>query len=81
MSRNRKSAYLIKDYTTEEFAELIDLYVFSERDRQMLKRFLIDDKTYAHIAEEFNYSLRHTQRIICNAENELFKRLKRDNRL
>ena len=66
----------MKDYDNVELSELIDRYISSERDRKILKRRLIDHIKYDDLAEEFNYSPRHIQRIVYNAENRLFKHVK-----
>ena len=39
-----------------EWVELIDLWIFNETDRAILKRRLLDGRTYEQLAEEFNYS-------------------------
>lgn len=52
---------------------LIDQWIFSERDRAMLKRRLLDGITYEKIAEEFDMSTRQVKRIIPKAEEKLFK--------
>lgn len=65
----------MKDYSNAELANLIDLYIHSERDRKILKRRLIDGIKYDDLAEEFNYTPRHIKRIVYKAENQLFKHL------
>lgn len=47
-----------------ELIALIDEYVHSERDRQMMKRYLIDDITLEALAEEFDLSVRQTKYIV-----------------
>ena len=48
---------------------LIEDWIFSKRDRLMLKRKLIDGMTYEAIAEEFGMSLEQTKRIIKKGKN------------
>jgi len=55
---------------------LIDEYIHSELARNVLKRYLLDDVTYARLAEEFGYSERHIKRIVYKAEDKLFKHIK-----
>lgn len=50
--------------TTIEMARLIDLYVFSKRNREIAKRKIIDDIPYEQVAEEFNLSDRHVKTIV-----------------
>ena len=38
--------------TRAQLEQIIDTWVFSERDRYVLKRFLADQATYAQIADE-----------------------------
>ena len=66
----------MKQYTNSEITFLIDEYIHSERDRKVLKRRLIDKITIASLAEEFDYSVRHMQRIVSKAEKELMKYMK-----
>ena len=42
----------------------IDEFVHSERDRAMMKRYLIDDIKLEALAEEFDLSWRQTQAIV-----------------
>lgn len=65
----------IEAYTTEELEKLIDLYIFSERDREMLKLRFFKDYSYTDLAEKYNYTYRHIQRIMRTAEDKLFKHL------
>lgn len=62
----------VKEYTNSQIIAVIDEYIHSERDRRMLKRRLIDGLTYGQIAEEFNYSVRHTKYIIYKAQDKVF---------
>ena len=56
-----------------EWERLIDEWIFSERDRAILKRSLLDGVTYEKIAEEFDLSTRQVSRIIPKATTKLFK--------
>lgn len=61
--------------TRAEWEALIDSYIFSERDRAMLKRRLLDGITFERLAEEFDMSPRQTKNIIYKQEERLFARL------
>lgn len=61
------------DLSRNDWENLIDQWIFSERDRAMLKRRLLDGITYEKIAEEFDMSTRHVKRIIPKVEDKLFK--------
>lgn len=49
--------------TVSEMKDLIDQWIFSERDRAVMKRRYCDGVTYARIAEEFDMSDRQIIRI------------------
>lgn len=51
---------------------LIDEYVFSERDRAILKRRWLDGICYEPLAEEFDLFVRQTKRIVYKYEKALF---------
>lgn len=50
--------------TVSEVAHIIDEYVFSERDRNILKRKWLDGITFEALAEEFDLSDRQVKRIV-----------------
>ena len=58
-----------------EWIELIDLWIFNETDRAILKRRLLDGRTYEQLAEEFNYSDRQIKTRVYKAEKQLFERI------
>ena len=58
-----------------EWIELIDLWIFNETDRAILKRRLLDGRTYEQLAEEFNYSDRQIKTRVYKAEKRLFKHI------
>lgn len=64
------------EYSNSEISLIIDEWIHSERDRQILKRRLIDGCCYEPLAEEFNLSVRQIKSIIYKNENIIFKHLK-----
>ena len=52
------------DLSRTEWENLIDEWIFNEREREILKRRLLDGLTFEQLAEEFNYSDKNIQRII-----------------
>ena len=58
-----------------EWIELIDLWIFNETDRAILKRRLLDGRTYEQLAEEFNYSDRQIKTRVYKSEKQLFKHI------
>lgn len=63
------------ELSRSEIERLIDDYIFSERDRQMLKRRLLDGIVYEKLAIEFDLSTQQTKTIIYKAQERLFKHL------
>lgn len=64
------------DYTNSQISALIDEWIHSERDRNILKRRLIDGVTYEPLAEEFDLSVPQVKRIVYKAQERLFMHLK-----
>lgn len=58
-----------------EWEKLIDEWIFDEEHRAMLKRSLLDGKTYEQIAEEFDCSRDKIARLIPRLQNRLFKKI------
>lgn len=61
-----------------EWEKLIDEYVIgrnSERNRQILKRRLLDGLTYERLAEEFDMSIQNVCSIIYKCQDKVFKHL------
>lgn len=52
------------DVSIPDVARAIDSYVFSERDRRVLKRSMIDGVSYMDIAEEVGVSPRTVQSVM-----------------
>lgn len=59
--------------SVSEVEHLIDEWVFSERDRAILKRRLIDGITFERLATEFEMSVIQIKRIVKKRQTELFK--------
>lgn len=55
---------------------LIDEWILNERNRQILKRRLIDGICYEPLAEEFDLSTRQIKNIVYKGENLIFKHLR-----
>lgn len=64
------------DIPRSEWEKLIDEWIFSERDRAILKRRLLDGVCYEPLAEEFNLSVQQTKHIVYRMQNKLFKKIK-----
>lgn len=56
-----------------QWERLIDEYIFSERDRAMLKRRLLDGICFEQLAEEACLSVQQTKSIVYRAQKRLFE--------
>lgn len=63
------------DLSRPEWEILIDKWIFSERDRAILKRRLLDGITFEDLSAEFDLSVRQTKNIVYRLEELLFKRI------
>lgn len=63
------------DLSTSDIGRLIDEWIFSERDRLILKRRLIDGITFERLAEEFDLSVRNTKTIVYKGQARIFKHI------
>lgn len=64
------------EYSNSQIEHVIDEWIHSERDRQILKRRLIDGCCYEPLADEFKLSVRQIKNIVYKGENIIFKHLK-----
>lgn len=58
-----------------EWERLIDEWVFSERDRRILKLRLLDGLTYERLAEAANMSVRQVKNVVYRRERQLYKHI------
>ena len=63
------------DLSRSEWEDLIEQWIFSERDREILKRRLLDGICYEPLAEEFDLSVQQTKTIVYKATEKLIKHL------
>ena len=64
------------EYTNSQIRAIIEEYIHSERDRQILCRRLIDGICYEPLAEEFNLSVRQVKTIVYREGDKVFKHCK-----
>lgn len=63
------------DFSRSQWEDLIDEWIFNERDRNILKRRLLDGLCYENLAEEFELSVTNIKCIVNKCQNKLFKHL------
>lgn len=64
------------DLPRSEWENLIDEWIFNERDRQILKRRLLDGVCYEPLAEEFDLTDKQIKNIVYKLQCKLFKHVK-----
>jgi hypothetical protein len=52
------------EYSNSQISEVIDEWIHSKRDREIMKSRLIDGLTHEKLAEEYDMSVRQIKRII-----------------
>lgn len=62
-------------YTNSQMRAVIDEYIHSERDRQILTRRLVDGVVFEKLAEEFDMSDKQIKRIVYKLQEELFRHI------
>ena len=68
----------LPDYSRSDIEHLMHEWMIgptAERDRAILSRRLFDGITYERLAEEFDLSVRHTKKIVYDAENKIFRHI------
>lgn len=64
-----------ENISNSQISHLIDEWIKSERDRNILKRRLIDGICFEPLAEEFNLSVRQIKNIVYKSEAILIKHI------
>ena len=64
------------DISRSEWERYIDEFIFNEEHRLMLKRNLLDGRTYEQIAEQFDCSRDKVARLIPKLQDKLFRKIK-----
>ena len=63
------------DYSNSVINDAIEEFIHKKRDRDILKRRLIDGITYEKLAEEFGLSVRNVKYIVYRGQDKIFKHL------
>lgn len=61
------------ELSRSQYEHLIDEWIFSERDRAIIKRRLLDGVTYERFAEEFDLSVRQTKTIVKKCSETIYR--------
>jgi DNA-directed RNA polymerase specialized sigma24 family protein len=65
------------EFKNSDLLIVINDYVHSERDRNVLKRRYVDGVKFESLAEEFDLSVRQVKNIIYKHEKSIFKHLEK----
>lgn len=65
----------VYNMSRSQWENIIDEWIFSERDRKMLKRRLLDGILFEQLAEEFDLSVQQTKSVIYKATDKLMKHI------
>lgn len=65
----------MKEYTNEQISALIDSHIHNKRDRDLLKRRLVDGIVYEQLASEFELSTQRVKAIVYKSMQKLIKYL------
>lgn len=62
-----------KDLSRSQIEHLINEWIFSERDRAIVKRRMLDGICYEPLAEEFDLSVRQVKKIVYKSQETIFR--------
>lgn len=62
------------DLSRSDLEKIIDEWVFNERNRNIIKRRLLDGICYEPLADEFNLSVRQVKNIVYKGQERIFKK-------
>ena len=65
----------IPDLSRSEISHLIDEWIFSERDRQIVKRRMLDGICFEPLAEEFGMSTQSVKNVVYRSLDKIYKHL------
>lgn len=65
-----------ENVSRSEWERIIDEWIFSERDRAIMKRRLLDGICFEPLAEEFDLSVRQIKNIVYKSQIRIFKHCK-----
>lgn len=63
------------DLSRSDLEKIIDEWVFNERNRNIIKRRLLDGICYEPLADEFNLSVRQVKNIVYKTENIIIRHI------
>ena len=74
-NRKGKGEPMKAEYTNSQMEKLIDEFIHSARNREILKARLLDGMCFEPLAEKFGLSVQHIKNIVYKEQIRLFKHL------
>lgn len=74
-AENAEKREEMKAYTNSQISALIDEHIHHERNREILKRRLIDGICFEPLADEFGLSVQQVKTIVYRSKNAILKYL------
>lgn len=65
----------IPDLSRSEIEDIIDSWIFSERDRAIAKRRILDGICFEPLGEEFSLSTQRVKKIVYDSLNIIYKHI------
>ena len=65
----------MRDISRTEMTELIDEWILKERDREIMKRRMIDGICYEPLAEEFGVSVQTIKNVVYKGQEKIFRHI------
>jgi hypothetical protein len=65
----------LDNISRSEIEKAIDEWILNARDREILKRRLLDGIIFESLSYEFDLSVRHVKNIVYKGEDKLFSKL------
>ena len=63
----------LPELSRTEYETIIEEWIHSERDRQILRRRILDGISFESLAEEFDLSVPQTKRIVYKSQDMLLR--------
>ena len=63
------------EYSRSDSEYAIDEWILNERNRNILKRRLLDGLTYERLSEEFDLSVQQIKNIVYKCQDKVFRHL------
>lgn len=73
MTSMKEMRELIQSHSRDELLRTIDQYIHHERNREIVKRKLLDGVSFEDLAEEFDLSVRHCKTIVKDCQRIVFE--------